>query len=49
MTVILVERIYKYFEEINDTPVVYHWKYRLDEIDPNEEAQVETLSLEKSS
>ena len=45
----LVERIYKYFEEINDTPVVYHWKYRLDEIDPNEEAQVETLSLKKSS
>ena len=43
----LVERIYKYFEEINDTPVVYHWKYRLDEINPNEEAQVETLSLEK--
>ena len=41
----LVERIYKYFEEINDTPVVYHWKYRLDEIDPNEEPQVETLSL----
>ena len=26
-------------------PVVYHWKYRLDEINPNEEAQVETLSL----
>ena len=45
----LVERIYKYFEEINATPVVYHWKYRLDEINPNEEAQVETLSLEKSS
>ena len=45
----LVERIYKYFEEINDTPVVYQWKYRLDEINPNEEAQVETLSLEKSS
>ena len=41
----LVERIYKYFEEINATPVVYHWKYRLDEINPNEEAQVETLSL----
>ena len=41
----LVERIYKYFEEINDTPVVYHWKYRLDEIDPNEEAQkVELIS-----
>lgn len=45
----LVERIYKYFEEINDTPVVYHWKYRLDEIYPNEEARVEILSLERSS
>ena len=41
----LVERIYKYFEEINDIPVVYHWKYRLDEIDPNEKPQVETLPL----
>ena len=45
----LVERIYKYFEEANEEPVVYHWKYKLDEIDPNEEVQVETLSLEKSS
>ena len=41
----LVERIYKYFEEINDIPVVYHWKYRLDEIDLNEKPQVETLPL----
>ncbi len=23
----LVERIYKYFEEVNSDPVVYHWKY----------------------
>ena len=45
----LVERIYKYFEEVNEEPVVYHWKYKLDEIDPNEEVQVETLPLEKSS
>ena len=45
----LVERIYKYFEEANEEPVVYHWKYKLDEIDPNEEVQVETLPLEKSS
>ena len=45
----LVERIYKYFKEINETPVVYHWKYRLDEIDPNEEVEVDTLSLKKSS
>ena len=45
----LVGRIYKYFEEANEEPVVYHWKYKLDEIDPNEEVQVETLPLEKSS
>lgn len=45
----LVERIYKYFEEINAEPVVYHWKYRLDEIEPSEEIQVDTLPLKKSS
>lgn len=27
----LVERIYKYFDEVNETPVVYHWRYRMDE------------------
>ena len=45
----LVERIYKYFDEVNDDPVVYHWKYKLEEIDPREEIQVETLPLKKSS
>lgn len=45
----LVERIYKYFEEINADPVVYHWKYKLDEIDPSEEIQVETLLHKRSS
>lgn len=45
----LIERIYKYFAEINEEPVVYHWKYKLDEIDSTEEVQVESLSLEKSS
>jgi len=45
----LVERIYKYFKEINETPVVYHWKYRLDEIDPSEEVEVDMLPLKKSS
>lgn len=29
----LEERIYKYFNEVNEVPVVYHWKYRMDEID----------------
>ena len=27
----LVERIYKYFDEVNETPIEYHWKYRMDE------------------
>ena len=45
----LVERIYKYFDEVNADPVVYHWKYKLDEIDSDEKIQVETLPLKKSS
>ena len=45
----LVQRIYKYFEEANEYPVVYHWKYKLDEIDPSEEVVVETLPIKKSS
>ena len=36
----LAERIYKYFDEVNETPVVHHWKYKMDEIDPNEEVQI---------
>ena len=41
----LVERIYKYFEEVNAAPVIYHWKYRLEEIDPGEQIRVDTLPL----
>ena len=29
----LVDRIYKYFDEVNETPVVYHWKYKMDEFE----------------
>jgi len=28
----LVERIYRYLDEVNQVPVVYHWKYKMDEI-----------------
>ena len=28
----LVERIYTYFDEINKSPVVFHWKYKLDDV-----------------
>ena len=31
----LSERIYHYFDEINADPVVYHWTYKMDEIEPD--------------
>ena len=43
----LVQRIYKYFDEVSEEPVVYHWKYRLDEIDPSEKVVVDTLPIKK--
>jgi transposase len=36
----LADRIYKYFDEVNATPVVHHWKYKMDEIDPGEKVSV---------
>ncbi len=39
----LVRRIYKYFEEINEDPIVYRWGWNLDDIDPSEEVQVDAL------
>ena len=45
----LAERIYLYFDEVNAEPVVFHWKYNLDDIDVSEEIIVDTLPLEKSS
>ena len=45
----LIGRIYKYFDEVNADSVVYHWKYRLEEIDPGEEVVVDTLPVKKSS
>ena len=40
----LSDRIYLYFEEVNEEPVVHHWKYKLDDIDVSEELIVDTLS-----
>lgn len=45
----LIERIYKYFDESNEEPVVFHWKYNLDDIDVSEEIIVDTLPIKKSS
>ena len=45
----LTNRIYKYFAEINEEPIVFHWKYNLDDIDVSEEIIVDTLSVKKSS
>ncbi len=36
----LASRIYKYFDEVNKVPVVHHWKYKMDEINPNDEVQI---------
>ena len=44
----LVQRIYKYFDEINAEPVVYHWAWHLDDIDPTEDVKVELLSKKSS-
>ena len=40
----LVTRIYKYFDEINETPVIYHLTWHLDDIDPSESVVTETFS-----
>jgi len=45
----LVDRIYLYFKEVNEAPVVFHWKYKLDDIDVSEEVIVDTLPKKKSS
>jgi transposase len=45
----LAERIYLYFKEVNEEPVVFHWKYNLDDIDVSEEIIVDTLPLKESS
>lgn len=44
----LVQRIYKYFDEINAEPIVYHWAWHLDDIDPTEDVRVELLSKKSS-
>lgn len=41
----LVSRIYQYFAEVNEEPVVFHWKYNLDDIDVSEEIIVDTLPV----
>ena len=32
----LADRIYQYFDEINEVPVVFHWKYKMNEISSTE-------------
>ncbi len=41
----LADRIYLYFDEINAEPVVFHWKYNLDDINVSEEVIVDTYQL----
>ena len=39
----LEERIYRYFNEINEDPVVYHWGWNLEDVDADENVKVQTL------
>lgn len=46
----LTERIYRYFREVNEEPVVFHWKYNLEDVDVSEEVIIDTLPpIKKSS
>lgn len=45
----LVNRMYKYFDEANEEPVTFHWKYNLDDVDVSEAIIVDTLPIKKSS
>ena len=45
----LTNRIYRYFAEINEEPIVFRWKYNLDDIDVSEEIIFDTLPVKKSS
>ncbi|MBR3674469.1 MAG: transposase, partial [Clostridia bacterium] len=39
----LQKRLYKYFEEINADLVVYHWNWKLEEIDVSADVNTTTL------
>lgn len=39
----LEDRIYKYFNEINADPVVYHWGWNLKDVGADEDVKVQTL------
>lgn len=39
----LEERIYKYFSEINEEPVVFHWTYKMDDTKISDKVKTETL------
>lgn len=40
----LIRRIYMYFNEVNEDPIVFHWKYRLDEINEDESPVIDISS-----
>ena len=45
----LVNRMYKYFDEANEEPVIFHWKYNIDDVDVSEAIIVNALPIKKSS
>ncbi|MBQ9685300.1 MAG: IS630 family transposase [Oscillospiraceae bacterium] len=45
----LSDRVYRYFTEINEEPMVFRWKYKLEDLDVSDDISVESLPLKKSS
>lgn len=41
----LAERIYLYFDEVNEESVIFHRKYNLNDINVSEEVIVDTLPV----
>lgn len=37
----LIDRIYRYCDEINESPVVYHWTYKTDDITAEDIAEAD--------
>ncbi len=44
----LIDRVYKYFDEANEEPAVFHWNYNLDDVKVSEAVIVDTFPVKKS-
>ena len=45
----LVDCNYKYFNEVNEVPIVYHWKYKIDDVDKQTTSNSTATSARESA